>query len=110
MKPFTFLRLQMSEKDGSPSNNRVMLFLFLTSVALIIIGASISSNFSIKIVIPEIPESFASLVQWITLILVTGGAAGKAADAYSKARSGGSVTTKSIVERKEVSDVIPSSN
>lgn len=86
MKFFTFARLQMSEADGSPSNNRVMLFLLLTTVAGILIGVAISPNLSIKIVVPDVNESFASLVKWIAGILVTGGAAGKAATAYSASK------------------------
>ena len=110
MKPITFLRLQMSESDGSPSNNRVMLFLLLTTVVLIVVGAALSSNLSIKIVIPIIPDSFATFIEWMAGILVGGSAVGKAANAYSEARAGASVTTKSVVERKEVSDVIPPGN
>jgi len=88
VKFFTFLRLQMSEPDGSPSNNRVMLFLLLTTVAGILIGVAISPNLSIKIVVPEVNETFSSLVKWIAGILVTGGAAGKAAVAYSESKKG----------------------
>jgi len=99
----------MSEPDGSPSNNRVMLFLFLTTVVLIVMGASISPNLSIKIVIPVIPESFGDLVKWITVILVSGGAAGKAADAYSKARTGGTTTTSTstvtVADKKKEGEV-----
>ena len=88
MKFSEFLQKQMSEPDGSPSNNRVMLFLFLSAVAGIIIGAAISPNLTIVIKIPEIPESFADLVKWICGILVTGGAVGKAVNAYTAKKEG----------------------
>ena len=83
MKFFTFLRLQMSEPDGSPSNNRVMLFLLLTTVVGMLVGAAISPNLTIKITLPAVPESFANFIIWMGGILVSGGVLGKAAKAYS---------------------------
>lgn len=94
MKFFTFLRLQMSEPDGSPSNNRVMLFLLLTTAVLLVVGAAISSNLAIKITLPEIPASFADFIKWIAAILVGGTAVGKAATAYSDARTGANTVKK----------------
>jgi len=98
MKLFTFLRLQMSEPDGSPSNNRIMLFLLLTTTVGLIVGAAISPNLKIVITIPEIPDSFASFIEWMGGILVGGTAIGKAATAYSDART------------KGASDVVPGGN
>jgi len=100
----------MSEPDGSPSNNRVMLFLLLTTTAGILIGAAISPNLSIKITVPEIPESFSRLVTWIAGILVTGGALGKAANAYSESRAGASVTTSTSVVTKGAPDAVSTGN
>lgn len=88
MKFTEFIQKQFSEPDGTPSNNRVMLFLLLTTLAGILIGVAISPNLSIKIVVPEVNESFSSLIKWLAGILVTGAAAGRAASAYSDIRSG----------------------
>lgn len=88
----TFIRLQLSEA-GLPSNNRVMLFLLLTTTAGILIGAAISPNLTVTITVPKIPESFASFIEWMTGILVGGTAVGKAATAYSDARTGKNVVS-----------------
>lgn len=82
MNFFKFLRGQMSEADGTPSNNRVMLFLFLTTVMLMLIGVAISPLFHIALKLPEIPASFETFVEIIVSVLVTGSVAGKGVNAY----------------------------
>ena len=110
MKFFTFLRLQMSEPDGAPSNNRVMLFLLLTTVTGVVVGASISPNLVVTIEIPIIPESFARFIEWMAGILVGGSAVGKAASAYSESRTGASVTTSTSVVTKGAPDAVSTGN
>jgi hypothetical protein len=84
----TFLRLQMSEPDGTPSNNRIMLFLLLTTTISLIIGVAVSPNLKIVITLPVIPDSFANFIEWMAGILVGGTAVGKAATAYSTSKGG----------------------
>jgi hypothetical protein len=68
----------------------VLLFLFLTAVTGMILGAVLAQIFEpgLVVTLPDIPSSFESLVEWVTAILVGGGAAGKAANAYSNSRGG----------------------
>ena len=83
MSPFKFLRLQMSESDGTPSNNRVMLFLLLTTFMLMIVAAGIPS---IGFKLPEIPSTLKDVIEWLSVFLITGGAAGKVVNAYKETK------------------------
>lgn len=83
-KAMTFFKGQMSEADGTPSNNRVMLFLFLTTTMFLLLAVVFVPLFTTKIVlkIPEIPATFETFVEWITGILVSGSAIGKGFKAF----------------------------
>lgn len=84
MKFKEFILRQMSE-NGEPSNNRVMAFLFMSTVVLMLLAAVFSPIFNVPVVkLPEIPESFADFVKWVLGILITGTAAGKLVNAYKE--------------------------
>lgn len=77
----------MSEENGTPSNNRVMLFLFLTTIMSLLILVVVYPLFVIKDSVPKLPEiptSLESLIEWVTGILVSGGVLGKATTVYSR--------------------------
>jgi hypothetical protein len=102
-----FLRRQMSE-NGEPSNNRVMLFLFLTMVCLMVFAAAIVPAIWAGRVfaLPTIPPSFETFVEVITATLVGGSVLGKGVAAY---RDKGTASTSSseIISRKDVTNVPP---
>ena len=81
MKFTEFLRRQMSE-NGEPSNNRVMLFLFLTTVMLLVLAVVFAPLRGYTLVLPVIPPSFETFVEVIVGTLVFGSAAGKGINAY----------------------------
>jgi nitrate reductase NapE component len=83
MKPSEFIRKQLSESDGQPSNNRVMLFLFLTTIMIMVLTVTIVPIFKpVVIKLPDIPPSFETFVEWVVGILVFGSATGKGINAY----------------------------
>lgn len=82
MNIFTFIRLQLSEADGQPSNNRVMLFLFLTTVMIMVLGVTFAPLFKITLSLPVIPPSYETFVEWLVGILVFGSATGKGIGMY----------------------------
>jgi len=84
MRLVEFLRGQMSEADGTPSNNRIMLFLFLTTVMLLLLTVVFAPVFRPGLVIklPDIPPSFETFVEYITVFLVGGSVLGKGVNAY----------------------------
>jgi len=88
-----FLRKQMSE-NGEPSNNRVMAFMFMTSVMIMLLAVVLSPFFQMPTIkLPEIPESFTSFVEWVLGILITGTAAGKLVNAYKDKGVASTTTT-----------------
>jgi len=101
MKFSEFIRRQMSE-NGEPSNNRVMLFLFLTTVVLMVVGVTIAPLFKpvAPVVLPVIPPSFESMVEYVTFFLVGGGVLGKGVNAYRDRGVTSTTTTATSTETK----------
>lgn len=94
MKFTEFVRKQMSE-NGEPSNNRVMLFLFLTTVMLLVVAVEIAPLFNRSLLLPNVPPTFETFVEWVAGILVFGSAAGKGINAYKdKGQSMSTVKTE----------------
>lgn len=79
----------MSEADGTPSNNRVMLFLFLSTVMLLLIVVTFAPVIrpGLAVKLPDIPPSFETFVEYITAFLVLGAAAGKGIKAYADTKA-----------------------
>jgi hypothetical protein len=108
MKFTEFLRRQMSE-NGEPSNNRVMLFLFLTTVVCMVLAVTVAPLFkpTVPLVLPVIPPSFESMVEYITVFLVGGGVLGKGINAYqNKGVASTTTTTATSTEVKGAPDGI----
>jgi len=104
-----FFRRQMSE-GGEPSNNRVMLFLFLTTIVLMVVAVVVAPVFrpDIKLVLPDIPPTFETFVEWVVGILVFGSAAGKGINAYrDKGVPSTLVKSETITETKGATNEIP---
>lgn len=96
MKFTEFIRRQMSE-NGEPSNNRVMLFLFLTTVMLLVVAVVFAPLRGITLKLPDIPPTFETFVEWVTGIFVFGAAAGKGINAYKdKGQSTSTVKTEVV--------------
>ncbi len=95
MKFSEFIRRQMSE-NGEPSNNRVMAFLFVSSVMILVLGTVFVPVFrpDIKLALPVIPPSFETFVEYCLGILVLGSAVGKGINAYKDKGSDTTTTTK----------------
>lgn len=94
MKFMEFVRKQMSE-NGEPSNNRVMLFLFLTTVMVLIVAVVFAPLRGVTLKLPEVPPTFETFVEWVAGILVFGSAAGKGINAYKdKGQSTSTVKTE----------------
>jgi hypothetical protein len=103
MKFTEFLRRQMSE-NGEPSNNRVMLFLFLTTVMLLVVAVVVAPLRGIKLELPVIPPSFETFVEIIVGTLVTGSFIGKGITAYKEKGTSSTVTTSTSTEVKGTPD------
>jgi hypothetical protein len=79
-----FIMLQFSEADATPSNNRVMIFLFLSTVMVMVLFATFAPLFGKVITLPNIPPSFETFVEIIVATLTTGVAVGKGITAYKE--------------------------
>jgi hypothetical protein len=73
----------MSE-NGEPSNNRVMLFLFLTTIVCMVVASALVPAVWVgrTFVLPIIPPSFETFVEIIVGTLVGGSLLGKGVTAY----------------------------
>jgi len=107
MKLGEFLQRQMSE-NGEPSNNRVMLFMFLTTIMLLILAVVVVPVVKpcTAIKLPDIPSSFENFVEYITMILVGGVVIGKGINAYQN-KGVASTTTTTTASSVEVKDAVP---
>jgi len=99
----------MSE-NGEPSNNRVMLFIFLSTVMVLVMAVVLAPVFKPGLVIslPVIPPSFETFVEIIVGTLVTGSFIGKGINAYKdKGVASTTTTTATSIETKGAPDAIP---
>jgi len=103
MKFSEFIRRQMSE-NGEPSNNRVMLFLFLTTVMLMVVAVVIAPLFRMSLSLPVVPPSFETFVEIIVGTLVTGSFIGKGITAYKEKGTSSSTATTTTIETKGSAD------
>ena len=106
---FDFFKRQMSDSDGTPSNNRVMAFLILTTTMAMIVAATVAPAIGVLIgepkltfALPVIPDSFANLVEWLVTVLVSGVVLGHGVNAYRDVKSGSSSSSSSVTEKTEV--------
>lgn len=88
-----FVRRQLSESDGQPSNNRVMLFLFLTTVMALVLGVVFAPLFKRSLSLPTIPPSFETFVEIIVGTLVTGTLGGKVVNAVKDVKGAANAGT-----------------
>lgn len=73
MRLTEFVRRQLSEPDGSPSNNRVLLALLIVVMLALLVAAAGHGGWKL----PEVPASLETFVEWTGGILVGGSVLGK---------------------------------
>jgi hypothetical protein len=89
-----FIKGMFLGEDGNPSKNGVMMFIFMTTVMFqimcqmffpFIFWSGPSAMYPIRPMplLPTIPPTYETLVEFVLLILVGGGVAGKVSNAAS---------------------------
>jgi hypothetical protein len=73
MNILTFFRLQLSESDGTPSNNRVLLALMVVILLALLIVSSAHNGWKL----PEVPPSLETCLEWLGGILAGASTLGK---------------------------------